>query len=54
MIIALRLKFQLNPRYNMAVRKNDEHIKHRLGSLTQMFIRYYPLFLVAEEKENRG
>ena len=41
MSMALRLNFQLDPRSNLAVRKSNEHTKHRLVSLIQKCIRYY-------------
>ena len=40
-LVALSLKFQSDPHYNLTMKKSDEHTKHRLSSLIIMFIRCY-------------
>ena len=41
MLYNILFKFQSDPYCNLSVRKSDGHIKYRLGSLIQKFIRYY-------------
>ena len=44
--VALRLKFQSDPRSNITVRKSDEYIENRLGSLIKLHH-----FVVVEKRE---
>ena len=53
MSVALRQKFQSDPRCNLAVRKSDEHEKHPLCSPIQKFIRYYTSLQSSRREKQR-
>ena len=52
MHIVLRLKFQSDfvVEVTTLIKRSDEHTKERLGSLTQMFIRYYTISVVVDKR----